>query len=277
MPPQTRLIIGIAGIPASGKSTLAQLVVDRTNTILKTNAESIERTEAIVVGLDGWHLTRAQLATLPDPQLAKDRRGAHWTFDPDSYLEFVKNLRVPLPPSRSHSGLVVEPIIAPSFDHAIKDPDPAGVKVDPWHRIVVIEGLYCFLSVGAWKEAGEMLDERWLVAVDFEKATERIVDRHVASGVAGSVEVPFFCSCTPSGLLMDGVGSTMEGKRERHAQYVRISDMIASAESLRKTDGRFLLDNSLEPTRILESVQDPAFFSPSYTNRTSVGTSITIE
>ena len=34
-----------------------------------------------------------------------------------------------------------------------------------------------------------MLDERWLTTVDFEKATERIIDRHVTSGVAGSIEV----------------------------------------------------------------------------------------
>lgn len=145
--------------------------------------------------MDGWHLTRAQLAALPDPQLAKDRRGAHWTFDPDGYLEFVKNLRVPLPPSRSQLNSSVEPIIAPSFDHAVKDPDPTGVKIYPWHRIVVIEGLYCFLSVGAWKEAGEMLDERWLTTVGFEKATERIIDRHVTSGVAGSIEVVSCCFC----------------------------------------------------------------------------------
>jgi pantothenate kinase len=182
IPPQTRLIIGIAGIPASGKSTLVKLIVDHTNAILKTGVGPVERTEAIAVGLDGWHLTRAQLAALPDPQLAKDRRGAHWTFDPDGYLEFVKTLR--LPPDS-----VTEPIIAPSFDHAVGDPDPTGVKVYPQHRIVVIEGLYCFLSVGAWKEAGETLDERWLTTVDFEKATERITSRHVASGVAKSIDV----------------------------------------------------------------------------------------
>ncbi|KAF9786868.1 P-loop containing nucleoside triphosphate hydrolase protein [Thelephora terrestris] len=219
VPHQSRLIVGIAGIPASGKTTLAKLIVDHINVILKTEIESAsaERTEAIVIGLDGWHLTRAQLASLPHPQLAKDRRGAHWTFDPDSYLEFVRHLRVPLSPS----GPVVEPIIAPSFDHAVKDPDPTGVEVYPWHRIVVIEGLYCFLSIGAWKEAGEMLDERWLTAVDFEKATERIIDRHVASGVAGSIE---------------------------EAQWrARENDM---------PNGKFLLDNSLEPTRIIESVQD---------------------
>ena len=145
---------------------------------------SVEHTEAIVVGLDGWHLTRAQLAALPDPQLAKARRGAHWTFDPDGYLEFVRSLRSPAP-----ANSAAEPIIAPSFDHAVKDPDPTGVRVYPWHKVVVIEGLYCFLSIGAWKEAGEMLDERWLTTVEFENATERIIDRHVTSGVARSIEV----------------------------------------------------------------------------------------
>ena len=134
---------------------------------------------------------------MPDPQLAKDKRGAHWTFDPDGYLEFVRSLRAPLPSTQSHSDLAA--IIAPSFDHAVKDPDPTGVNIYPRHRIVVIEGLYCFLSIGAWKEAGEMLDERWLATVEFEEATGRITDRHVTSGVAGSIEVgphtqPWFSS-----------------------------------------------------------------------------------
>ena len=167
-----------------------------------------------MVGLDGWHLTRAQLAALPDPQLAKDRRGAHWTFDPDGYLEFVKSLRLPLAPSRSHSN----PIMAPSFDHAVKDPNPTGVKIRPWHRIVVIEGLYCFLSIGAWREVGEMLDERWLTTVDFEEATRRIIDRHVTSGVAGSIEVALWSSFVLCALLTRDTGSSMEGKGERYAQ-----------------------------------------------------------
>lgn len=98
----------------------------------------------------------------------------------------MKNLRLPLAP---HPDLAVEPIIAPSFDHAVKDPDPTGVEIYPWHRIVVIEGLYSFLSIGVWKEAGEILDERWLTTVEFDKATERIIDRHITSGVAGSIEV----------------------------------------------------------------------------------------
>ena len=124
----------------------------------------------------------------------------------------MKSLRVPLPPPDE----VVKPIIAPSFDHAVKDPHPTGVEIYPRHRIVVIEGLYSFLSVGAWKEAGKLLDERWLTTVDFDEATERIIDRHVASGVAGSIEVNG-CSALCA-LLTGNTGSTMEGKGKRYAQ-----------------------------------------------------------
>ena len=34
------------------------------------------------------------------------------------------------------------------------------------------------------------------------------------------------------------------------------------SESIRETDGRLLLDNSLEPTRVIESVRESGFFSP---------------
>ena len=61
--------MAVAGIPASGKSTFAQKVVDRVNIALSTPEQ------AILVGLDGWHLTRAQLDAMPDPKLAHERRG----------------------------------------------------------------------------------------------------------------------------------------------------------------------------------------------------------
>lgn len=63
-----------------------------------------------------------------------------------------------------------------------------------------------------------MLDERWLMTVDFEKATERIIERHVASGVAGSTEVRFLRAVIHVDLPTRGPGSTMEGKRKRHAK-----------------------------------------------------------
>jgi pantothenate kinase len=114
---------------------------------------------------------------MPDPKLAFDRRGVHWTFDPISYLSFVKQLREPI----SDTSQVIK---APSFDHALKDPSPEAIHILPSHRIVVIEGLYVLLSEEGWKEAAELLDERWLVDVNVEEARRRLVKRHVVTGVA---------------------------------------------------------------------------------------------
>lgn len=169
-----RLLVGIAGIPASGKSTFALKLASAL-----TNSPAGSAT--ILVGLDGWHYTRAELDAMPDPKLAHDRRGAHWTFDGPSYVDFVRSLREDITP--------LTPVItAPSFDHAIKDPTPHAVVIHPYHRIVIIEGLYTFLSTEPWVGAGKLLDERWFIEVNAIKARERLVKRHVITGVAKDME-----------------------------------------------------------------------------------------
>ena len=186
--PDRRLLIGIAGIPASGKSTLALLIMENINRLLKSSAGVEDAMtgksppEVVLVNLDGWHLTRAQLDCMPDPKLAHDRRGAHWTFDGEGYVAFVRLLREGI------LSIAEQVITAPSFDHALKDPTPDAVSIYSHHRIVIIEGLYAFLSIDPWKEAGLLLDERWLIQTDIEEATRRIVKRHVLTGVAKDIE-----------------------------------------------------------------------------------------
>ncbi|OBZ79575.1 hypothetical protein A0H81_00269 [Grifola frondosa] len=186
--PTARLLFGIAGVPASGKSTLAQLIVDRVNAATcgatVAGEASIKNDIAVLIGLDGWHLTRAQLDTFPDSKLAHDRRGAHWTFDGDAYVGFVCALRKPHDPSAAKSSSVSNVIYAPSFSHTVKDPEPLSVPIYPHHRLVVIEGLYTFLGIPPWLTAAELLDERWWVEVGDEEAEKRLVARHVRSGVA---------------------------------------------------------------------------------------------
>ena len=166
--------MGIAGSPASGKSTLAQLLVDDVNKALHSQGLESD-SQAILVGLDGWHLTRAQLDAFPDPKLAHDRRGSHWTFDGPGYVDFVRSLRT--------EG-EVQLLSAPTFDHALKDPTPEAIAIHPYHRIVAIEGLYTFLSIEPWKAASELLNERWWIEVNEEEAQRRLIKRHVISGVA---------------------------------------------------------------------------------------------
>lgn len=207
-PPNGRLLVGIAGVPASGKSTLAHLIVERVNAAAATASSSklpaddaldtategatSHKPIAVCIGLDGWHLTRAQLDAFPDPKLAHDRRGAHWTFDGEGYVAFVRALREPIsapgpnPDSGEHPEAKV--IYAPSFSHEKKDPVFDEIPVYPHHRLVIIEGLYTFLAIPPWSAAAELLDERWYIDIAEDEAERRLVARHVLTGVAKDME-----------------------------------------------------------------------------------------
>lgn len=190
--------MGIAGVPASGKSTLAHLIVEHVNAVIAASSEhsladnSIgaapsDKPIAVFIGLDGWHLTRARLDEFPDPKLAHDRRGAHWTFDGEGYVAFVRALREPVAPTATSSEQP-QVVYAPSFSHEKKDPVFDAIPVYPHHRLVIIEGLYTFLAIPPWSAAAELLDERWYVDIAEDEAERRLVKRHVKTGVARDLE-----------------------------------------------------------------------------------------
>lgn len=198
--------MGISGIPGAGKTTFANLVLQQ---LERLNSQSI------LIGLDGWHLTRAQLSAFPNPEEAHARRGAHWTFDAEGYVDFVFKLR--------DDSLAIT--TAPSFDHAVKDPVPEAFSVLPQHRIVIIEGLYAFLNVEPhWSRAAALLDHRIFLPIDFDIARARLAKRHVASGITETLE---------------------EG--------------LQRAEQNDLPNGRFIIENMLEPTRTVVLEEDPKF------------------
>lgn len=183
VPDTDRLLIAIAGVPASGKTSFAARLVHKLNALLSNQSScsspAHSEPQAILVGLDGWHLTRAQLDAMDDPKLAHDRRGIHWTFDAPAYVDFVARLRYPILPAV---------IYAPTFDHALKDPTPEAVVITPAHRIVIIEGLYTMLDIHPWHQAAAQMDERWWVQIDPTRAKTRLVKRHVQTGVAKDMD-----------------------------------------------------------------------------------------
>ncbi|KAI0825262.1 P-loop containing nucleoside triphosphate hydrolase protein [Trametes gibbosa] len=237
IPPDGRLVVGIAGVPASGKSTLAQLVVQRVNSAVQISAANASSAAtcggtsdeplAVYIGLDGWHLTRAQLDVFPDPKLAHDRRGAHWTFDGEGYVKFVRALRGPITTGLAHaidgaSEANGQIVYAPSFSHEKKDPVCDAIAVRPCHRLVIVEGLYTFLAIPPWSSAATLLDERWYIEIGEDEAERRLVARHVRTGVAKNMEEAVWRS------------------RENDAP-----------------NGRFLVENMMKPTRIILSIEDP--------------------
>jgi pantothenate kinase len=131
--------------------------------------------------MDGYHLSRAQLDAMPDPEAAHARRGAAFTFDGKSFYNLVKKLREPICPE-------TQTLYAPSFDHAVKDPVDNDIAIAVSVRIVIFEGNYCSLDKEPWKDAAELMDERWFVDVDFDVARKRLIHRHVKAGIAANEE-----------------------------------------------------------------------------------------
>ncbi|GAB7361505.1 hypothetical protein MBLNU230_g1561t1 [Neophaeotheca triangularis] len=184
-PKSQRFMIAVSGIPGSGKTTLASKVALELNKRHAAEKPGLAAGPGIATFLpmDGYHLSRAQLDAMPDPNTAHARRGAAFTFDAPAFLKLVKALRAPICPE---SGT----LYAPSFDHAVKDPVQNDIPIAPASRIVVFEGNYLSLGTGAqeWKEAAEMMDELWFVDVEMQVARKRLMARHVVSGIAENEE-----------------------------------------------------------------------------------------
>ncbi|KAH6667956.1 P-loop containing nucleoside triphosphate hydrolase protein [Halenospora varia] len=167
--PQHRVVVALAGPPGSGKSTIAEKVVQRVNATATSPF-------AAVLPMDGFHLPRSTLDALPNKAEAYARRGASWTFDEAGVLKLVHLL----------SNSRFEPsdiILAPSFDHALKDPVEAGIRITPEVKFVLLEGNYLLLDEEPWNQIKGLVDETWFVDVDPDLARNRIAKRHIKAGI----------------------------------------------------------------------------------------------
>jgi len=171
---QNRVVVILAGPPGSGKTTIAENVVQRLNANSTTPF-------AAIVPMDGFHLPRSSLDEMPNKAEAYARRGATWTFDPDGILGLVAKLS----DSRFQQ---TDTILAPSFDHAAKDPVADGIIIARETKFVILEGNYLLLNEEPWNKIKEMADESWFVDVDPILAKERIAKRHIKSGIEDSWE-----------------------------------------------------------------------------------------
>ncbi|QKE83462.1 nucleoside/nucleotide kinase family protein [Arthrobacter sp. NEB 688] len=155
-----RALLGVAGVPGAGKSTLAEALV----------AELARRRGAAWVAqvpMDGYHLADVQLERLG----LRDRKGAPETFDARGYAALLRRLRED--PERD--------VYAPGFERVLEQPLAGAVVVPGGARLVVTEGNYLLLE-GDWREARAALDAVWFVDGDDALRRQRLLARHVEFG-----------------------------------------------------------------------------------------------
>ena len=157
---QSRILIGLAGLPGSGKTTLAQQLQIE---FLKANSQHSLQ----VLSMDGFHLSKAQLRQLPNPELAFARRGAPWTFDAAGFIEKLTALK-------AGQGRVTWPI----FEHSVGDPVADALVIEPSCQMILVEGLYILYREGDWAGLEGVWDETWYLDTPLDLAQARLVKRH---------------------------------------------------------------------------------------------------
>jgi pantothenate kinase len=151
-----RRILGIAGPPGAGKSTLAEQVVDAL------------APDAVLVAMDGFHLAQSQLQRLG----RHDRKGAPDTFDAAGFVALMRRLRA--------NG--EEPIYAPTFRRDLEEPIAGSIAVPSGVPLVVTEGNYLLVAERPWAQLRDLIDEVWYLEPPEALRLERLVRRHMDFG-----------------------------------------------------------------------------------------------
>lgn len=156
--PAGRTIVGLAGSPGSGKSTVGEALVARLNALSAS---------ALLVSMDGFHFTQSRLVELG----RRDRMGAPDTFDVDGFVALLEQLRA-----------ATGSLAAPGFDRGAEEATPGTVSIAADRRVIVVEGNYLLHDQGGWQRVAPLLDLVLFVGLEHGIRLARLVARHERYG-----------------------------------------------------------------------------------------------
>jgi pantothenate kinase len=131
-----RLMVVVSGPPGSGKTVFAMLLV------AVINAEAYHE-EAVQIPLDGWHYPNEYLDThttryADHDVLLRQIKGSPATYDTAAAFSCLEKIR--------KGGQISYPV----YSRIQHDPIANGGMVEPFHKIVILEGNYWLLQDVPW-------------------------------------------------------------------------------------------------------------------------------
>jgi pantothenate kinase len=155
-----RVLVGIAGGPGVGKSTLAAELVKLLN--------FTHPVSAALVPMDGFHMRHAKLEALGQT----DRKGAPHTFEGAEFVSFLHHLKE-----------AREPVAGPGYSRKIEDVVEDAFTIPAETRVLVVEGNYLLLTEGPWAGVKALLDCAVFINVPRDVVRERLMRRHAEEGL----------------------------------------------------------------------------------------------
>jgi len=167
-----RALVGLAGPPGSGKTTLAAL-------IRWLWSQFPTRARLACLSIDGWHLPNAELDRrtfrLPDGTRLplRARKGSPGTFDVPALVAALQSLKT----SRAAAVL-------PRYDRTIHEPVSGAVTVDPDTDLILLEGNYVLLQKPPWHRVRALMDAGVFIEIDPSLCRRDIIERHRRGGLS---------------------------------------------------------------------------------------------
>jgi pantothenate kinase len=155
-----RFLLGIAGPPAAGKTTLASALAA---IVRKRRGENF----AVVAPLDGFHLSNRTL----DERGLRAVKGAPETFDVEGFVHLLQEVR--------SAGTT---IFWPEFDRSLDEPTPSAIAIPPEAKLVITEGNYLLLESPGWRDVAPLLDDIWYIDAPPGVLRMRLIERQLEGG-----------------------------------------------------------------------------------------------
>ncbi len=165
-----RIIIFLAGVPGSGKSTIAHLI------------EYLSNNEIQALGMDGFHHYQSYILShtvnVDGKEVPmKNVKGSPESFDYDRFLSFIKKVKY-------------ENVWWPFYNRIIHDVEDNKIYVNK--KIVVIEGNYLLLNEKPWNELIQYCDESIYIDTNKEYVKERLISRKAKGGYSIEEAIIFY-------------------------------------------------------------------------------------
>ena len=151
--PFSRFMVGIAGPPAAGKSTIAAQL---RNELVKAGES------AIVVPMDGFHFDDAILNARGHRPL----KGAPYTFDVGGFEVLLKRIKA------RESDIAI-----PVFDRSMELSRNAADIVTDEAKFILVEGNYLLLKTAPWDRLKPLFDFTLYIEVPEAELVRRLMQR----------------------------------------------------------------------------------------------------